>query len=90
MEKSELSQLSDEELLIKKKELKKSKTLHATLIGFLAGVLIFGTVAWLLSPERRIGFFIPMLIPIVMIYRMLKNSKKNRALEEVLKERQLN
>ncbi len=89
MNKQDLSRLSDEELLIKKKELKKSKIWHAISIGFLAGVLIFGTVSWSLSDEKRLGFFIPMLIPIVFIYKMLQGSKKNRELEEVLRERGL-
>lgn len=89
MEKKELSELTDEELLIEKKKLKNSKITHAILIGFLAGILIFGMVSWILSSEKRLGFFIPMLIPIVFIYRLLKNPKRNTDLEEVLKERGL-
>ena len=89
MEKRQLSELTDEELLVEKKKLKKSRINHALLIGFLAGILIFGFGNWILSPERRIGFLIPMLFPILVIYRLLKNPKKNNDLEEVLKERNL-
>jgi hypothetical protein len=90
MEKKNYNEMTDEELLVEKDKLKKSKLFHAALIGFLAGILIFGIVGWILSEERRLGFFIPMLIPIVFIYRMLKNPKMNKDLEEVLKERGLN
>ncbi len=89
MDKKTFSDLSDQELLIEKKKHNKSKLFHAALIGFLAGILIFGLVAWLLSPEKRLGFFIPMLIPIVFLYKLFKNPKINSDLEEVLKERNL-
>ena len=89
MEKKDLNQLTDEQLLVEKKKLKDSKVFHAVSIGFLAGILIFGVVSWSLSSEKNFGFFIPMLIPVVFIYRMLKNSNKNKDLEEVLKERDL-
>jgi hypothetical protein len=55
MEKKNFSELTDEELLVEKKKLKKSKILHATIIGFLAGILIFGLVSWSLSSEKRFG-----------------------------------
>lgn len=90
MEKKDLLNLSDEELLAKKKELNKSKTLHALSIGILAGILIFGFISWGLSSERKIGFLIPMIFPIVFIYRLVKSPNKNEDLEEVLKERHLN
>ena len=90
MEKKDLYKLTDQELLVEKKKLMKSKLFYATAIGFLAGILIFGFVAWSLSPEKRFGFLIPMLIPIIFIYRMLKAPNKNKDLEDVLKERKLN
>jgi hypothetical protein len=90
MEKKDLSELTDEELLIEKKKLKNSKIFHAVSIGFLAGILIFGVVSWSLSSEKHLGFLIPMLIPIAFIYKLVKNPNKNRDLEEVLKERDLN
>ena len=90
MDKEELYKLTDEELLVEKKKLKKSKIFHAVSIGFLTGILIFGFVSWSLSSEKRLGFIIPMLIPIVFIYKMLKNPNKNKDLEDVLKERNLN
>lgn len=90
MEKEALNKLTDEELLAKKKTLRKEKFFYAMSIGFMAGILLFGVVSWSLSSEKHLGFLIPMLIPVVFIYRMLKNPKSNQALEEVLKERHLN
>jgi len=89
MEKKDFAAMTDAELLDEKKKLKDSKVLHATLIGFMAGVLIFGVVSWSLSSQKHVGFFIPMLIPVLFIYKIIKNSKKNTELEEVLKERRL-
>lgn len=77
--------MTDEELLVEKKKLKKSKIIHATMIGFLAGILIFGIIAWSLSPEIKLGFIIPMLFPIFFIYQLVKNSKKNKDFEDFLK-----
>ena len=90
MEKKDLLKMTDEELLVEKKKLNKSKIFHAASIGFLAGILIFGVVAWSLSPKKQVGFLIPMLIPVVFIYRMAKKPNRNKDLEEVLKERHLN
>lgn len=89
MEKKELHKLTDEELLAEKNKLKKSKIFYAAAIGFLAGILIFGVVAWSLSSEKKLGFLIPLLIPVVFIYRMLKNPNNDKDIEEVLKERGL-
>lgn len=90
MGKKVYSELTDEELLVEKNKLKNSKIFHAAFIGFLAGILIFGIVAWSLSSKKQLGFFIPMLIPIYIIYRLVKNPTRNKDLEEVLKERHLN
>lgn len=89
MDKKDLSKLSDEELLVLKKELKKSKLFHAISIGFLAGILLFGFISWIMSSEKQFGFLIPMLIPVVFIYKMIKNPNTDKDLEEALKERNL-
>lgn len=89
MEKQDLQNMTDEELLTRKKQLKQSKIFHAIYIGFLIGILMFGFISWGLSEEKQPGFLIPMLIPVGFIYRMFKGSKKNRDLENVLKERKL-
>ncbi len=90
MDKQQYSEMTNEELLVEKKKMKNSKILHALAIGFLAGILIFGFVSWGMSEKKRVGFLIPMLIPITMIYRIVKSPNKTKELEEVLKERNLN
>jgi hypothetical protein len=90
MEKQELNKLTDEALLVLKKELQKSKLFHALSIGFFAGILVFAVFSWSVSTKKNPGFLVPMFIPVIFIYRLLKNPNKNEALEEVLKERNLN
>lgn len=87
METRNLSELTDEQLLVEKKKLKKSKIINATVIGFLAGIVIFGIVSSIIS--KKTVALIPLLFPIYFIYRLLSNSKKNNELEVVLKERNL-
>lgn len=90
MEKKDLYKLTDEELLVEKKKLNKSKVFYAVFVGFLAGILIFGVVSWILPPGKHSGFLVPILIPVVLIYKLLKTPNKNKDLEDVLKERSLN
>ncbi len=89
MEEKNLSELSDEQLLLEKKKLKRSKLLHALAIGFLAGVLVFGLVSWGIGPERRFGSLLPLLIPVVFIRMAVKGNRRNAALEKALKDRNL-
>lgn len=89
MNAKDIYQMSDEELLVEKKKLKTSKIFHALFIGFLAGILIVGLVSWSLSSKKNFGFFIPMLIPVIFIYRQLKKPNNNKELEDLLKKRGL-
>jgi hypothetical protein len=59
MEKKNYSGMTDAELLLEKKNLKSSRLLHAAGIGFLAGILIFGFVGWILSAESLFPCFFP-------------------------------
>lgn len=87
MNKEKLAKLTNEELRIEKKKLEKSKMKHAVAIGFLAGIAIFGIVAWSMSPNRQVGFLIPLLIPFAIVYKLIKNSKNHKELEDILRER---
>lgn len=89
MENKNFAAMTDEQLLIEKKKLRNTKIFYAVSIGFLAGIFIFGIVSWSLSSDKNIGFLIPMAIPVIFIYNMLKKPKKNTELENVLKERGL-
>lgn len=77
----ELSKLTDQELLDKAKKMKSNSILNAVLIGFMAGIVIYSAV------KGSISFFT--LIPLVFIYKIVKDSKSNKELEQLLKERNL-
>ena len=82
MEKKNLSELTDQELLQEAKQMKSTSITNAVLIGFLIGI-IFYSIA-----KNSIGFFT--LIPLFLAYKLLNNSKYNRKeLENILKERNL-
>ena len=91
MEETELYKLTDEDLLAEKKKLKNRKIFSAFAIGFLAAIIGVAVVAWSLGSKKNlIAFLLPMLFPIYFIYKIIKNSKKDKKLETLLKERNLN
>lgn len=81
MNTEELSQLTDRELLEAIKKVKPSPMIDAFFIGFLAGVIIYSFVVntWGLLT----------LIPLFMIYGLLKKPKKYKALRKELEARKL-
>ncbi len=81
MNQSELSQLSDEELLEVGKNNKPSPIFDAFFIGFLIGIIIFSVASntWGLVT----------IIPLFLIYIFLKKPKKYEALKQELKKRNL-
>ena len=81
--------LTDEALLAEKAKMRKSKLFDALFIGFMAGVILFGVVSWVISDEKRIGFFIPMLIGGWLIGVFVKKQKAYRPLEDELIKRGL-
>lgn len=81
MDQNRISRLSDEELLEEAKRNKPSPWFDAFFIGLLLGIMIFGAAAsaW--------GFFI--LIPMFLIYILMKKPKRHEALKRELKSRGL-
>lgn len=77
--KEELSQLTDVELREKAKKLKSSSIWSALIIGFMIGVVVYSVAA------NTLGLLT--LIPLFFIYKIVKGSKNNDALKEVLQER---
>ena len=67
MEENKLIKMSD-------KELKKKKIINALIIGFLAGIFFVGIFAAIY--KKNILGIIPMLIPVFLIYRIVKKGKK--------------
>ncbi|MBL0764739.1 hypothetical protein [Marivirga atlantica] len=87
MENSLLAEMTDEQLLLEKKKMQKSKMLNALVIGFLGGVVGVGLVAAFKS--KNFVIIIPMLFPIYFMYKMLTKPNKHAELEALLKERGL-
>ena len=88
MNKKNHSELTDEELLVEKKKLKKSKIINAFVIGFLGSIVIAGIVSSIVG--EKLVILIPLLFPIYFIYKIVSNSNKNNKLEMLLKKRNLN
>ena len=81
MNQKELSKLSDKELLEVAKNSKPSPMIDAFFIGFLVGIIIYSVVA------NTLGFLT--LIPLFLVYILLKKPKKYEALKKELDERKL-
>lgn len=81
MNQKELSQLTDNELLEVAKNNKPSPIIDAFFIGFLVGILIYGAAA------NAWGFV--MLIPLFLIYILLKKPKRYEELKKELEKRNL-
>lgn len=81
MNNEELSKLTDEELLEVFKNNKPSPIIDAFFIGFLAGIIIFSVAAnsWGLVT----------LVPLFLIYILLKKPKKYEAIKKELEIRNL-
>jgi hypothetical protein len=81
MNQEKLSKLSDPELLKVAQQNKPSPLIDAFLIGFLVGIIIYGAAA------NAWGF--TFLIPLFLIYALLKKPKQYEALKKELKKRDL-
>ena len=81
MNKKEISELTDQELLDADKKMKPNPITDAVLIGFLVGIIIFSVA------KSTWGFLT--LIPLFFIYKLLNKGKNKKALQEELKKREL-
>ena len=81
MNREELSQLTDEQLLIEAKKLKSANTTSAVLIGLLFGIAAYSTY------KNGLGFFT--FFPLFFVYILVKTNRKKNELDEILKERNL-
>ncbi len=68
MNRKELSELTDQELLDESKRIKPNPWLDVFLIGLLIGILVYGVVI------NSMGFLV--IIPLFLIYVLIKKSKK--------------
>ena len=81
MKEKELSEMTDQELQEEAKKMKSSSILHAALIGFMVGVIIYSFA------KNTWGFLT--LIPLFFIYKLTQKSERNESLKKLLKERNL-
>lgn len=81
MPQEDLSALTNEELLEKAKKMKSTTIINALLIGFMVGIIIYSAV------KNTLGFFT--LIPLYFVYKLANNSKHDKDLKRLLKERNL-
>lgn len=81
MNQKELAELSDQELMDEAKINKPSPLVDAFFIGFLIGIIIYSVVA------NSLGFLT--LIPLLLVYLLLKKPKRYEALKKELKARNL-
>lgn len=79
--KKEPSELTDQELLQEVKRNKKSSTIDAVIFGVLFGIAIFSIV--------NNGIGVLTFLPVVYIPIAAMNKRRNKALAEQLKERNL-
>ena len=81
MTQKELSELTDKELLDEAKKMKSTSIINAVLIGFMIGIIIYSIM------KNSVGFFT--LIPLFFAFKIFNNSKNDKALKSLLKERNL-
>ncbi|MFT3981883.1 MAG: hypothetical protein QM687_15560 [Ferruginibacter sp.] len=82
MNQKNLSELTNEELLLQAKKMKSLNLFNAVLIGFLIGIVLYSVL------QNSWGFLT--LIPLYFAYRLINQSKYDREeLNKVLKERNL-
>ena len=77
----ELSELTNEELLLEGKKIKSGNIVNAVLFGVIIGVATWSTVKY--------GLGIITFFPVLFIQMLLKNNARKKAFEKELKERNL-
>ena len=81
MDQTAISQLSDAELLDRKKKIKAGKITDALMVGFMIGVAVYSTV--------KNGWGLLTFLPLLIIPVVAKNKKMYDAVEAELKGRGL-
>ena len=81
MKQKNLSELSDQELLDEAKKMKSSSIMHAFMIGFMVGIVVFSVA--------KNTWGLVTLIPLFFIYKLTSNPNNKEELKRLLKERNL-
>lgn len=79
MKPTNLTELTDQELLQKAKNLETNKIVDATIVGVTFGIAIYSVV------KNGLGFFT--FFPLILAYMLIRNSNTNKMLaKEIQKE----
>lgn len=81
MDKKKISDLTDQEILDKKKKLKSNQIISAVLIGFLVGIAVYSTI------NKGLGFFT--FFPLFFIFLIAKNKSDLNIINLEIKNRNL-
>ncbi len=81
MSQKELSEMTNEELLLEGKKIKSSNIINAVLFGVMIGIAAYSTI--------KNGLGILTFFPLLLIQMLLKNNARKKAFESELKERNL-
>ncbi|MCT1523816.1 hypothetical protein [Sphingobacterium hotanense] len=81
MDKKKLSDLTDQEILDKKKKLKSNQIISAVLIGFLVGIAVYSTI------NKGLGFFT--FFPLFFIFLIARNKSDLNNINVEIKNRNL-
>lgn len=77
----ELSELTNEDLLLEGKKIKSTNIVNAVLFGVMIGVATWSTVKY--------GLGIITFFPVLFIQMLIKNNARKKAFEKELKQRKL-
>jgi hypothetical protein len=81
MKKENLSNLTDQELIEKANKMKSTSIINALLVGFMIGIVVWSVA------KNTVGLLT--LIPLIFIYKLVNNSKNDKVLKQLLKDRNL-
>ena len=81
MSQKELSEMTNEELLLEGKKIKSNNIINAVLFGVMIGIAAYSTI--------KNGLGILTFFPLLLIQMLLKNNARKKAFETELKERNL-
>jgi len=76
-----LSEFTDAELLVESKRMKSTQLINAVLFGVMIGVVTYSTV--------KNGFGILTFFPLLFIQMLVKNRSRKKAVDALVKERNL-
>lgn len=74
MKPQNLTELNDQELLQKIKQIKTNRIIDATMVGFTIGIVVYSAV------KNGFGFFT--FFPLILTYAIVRNSANNKILEQ--------